>query len=328
MIEPTVRSLMTTDVQTTKVSERTISALTRMAKRSISCLIVVEDSRPVGIFTERDAVTLLANSSQKLGSTPIRNVMTWPVHCIRQDYTLAEAANMMRAVKCRRFPVVNAKGQLVGLVTQTDIMNGTVRTLEKYSKGLERMVRQRTEELRRKNQELEAISITDQLTGLSNRRYLYRRFTEEMSRARRQDVALGCVMLDIDDFKLVNDRFGHDIGDTVLKEMGTLLQRTVRKEDIVARYGGDEFVILGQGDEGGLRTAAERVRESVESFTFVARQTSIRLTVSCGVAAAHPSSGMDEADELLRCADSALYLAKANGRNRTEILEQAASKAA
>jgi diguanylate cyclase (GGDEF)-like protein len=251
----------------------------------------------------------------------VSEYMTTPVNSILETMTLSDATKLMKTKRCRRFPVVGKDGTLAGLVTQSDILDGSRHSLERYSLKLQKMVDERTAELLLKNAELERLSITDSLTGLFNRRFLYRRFEEELCRARRYQTYVGCAMIDIDHFKRVNDSFGHGVGDGVLRVIGETLRTCVRKENIVARYGGEEFVVVGEGDHAGMLSIAERVRAAVASRTIPAGGKKLNLTVSCGVTSCYACREDSDVDEIIRMADEAMYAAKSKGRNRTEVFQ-------
>ncbi len=171
----------------------------------------------------------------------------------------------------------------------------------------------------------------DALTGTGNRSYLEQRLREEVSFAWRHREPVGLLMLDLDHFKDVNDRYGHVIGDQVLRDFGRIMRRTVRAEDSVYRYGGEEFCVLVRGESpGGLQRMAERLREAVGKYGLATDQGEVKVTVSIGVAfVVRPESEMEttlgtsesvdgevEQDELLvLMADRALYQAKENGRD-------------
>ncbi|MFQ5701233.1 MAG: diguanylate cyclase [Acidobacteriota bacterium] len=158
-------------------------------------------------------------------------------------------------------------------------------------------------------------SLTDELTGLYNRRTLQQRLEEELHRAIRYSCNLSCIMLDIDHFKKINDTHGHPAGDSVLVQIAEILRRHVRKSDLAVRYGGEEFLLVLFGnDKSGCMRVAERVRADVESHGFEFDGTSIRVTISSGVAT-FPDDGVKTAEDLVACADSALYEAKTSGRN-------------
>jgi two-component system cell cycle response regulator len=162
---------------------------------------------------------------------------------------------------------------------------------------------------------LEKLAITDYLTGAYNIRYFYNRIKEEFSRAQRYKLPLSCLMLDIDLFKGVNDKFGHRTGDIILREFTQLLKKHTRKSDVLARYGGEEFImLLPQTTEGGAVVKAEAVRTYVEAFSFRELKGKRGLTVSIGVAT-YPGKGIKNMEDLISFADNALYRAKTAGRN-------------
>jgi two-component system, cell cycle response regulator len=165
---------------------------------------------------------------------------------------------------------------------------------------------------------LEHLATTDPLTQLSNRRALMERLGAELDRARRYALTLSVLMIDLDHFKSVNDTFGHGVGDEVLREVAKILEREARSVDIVARMGGEEFVVaLPETSREGAIVFAERIRQRVEeSQLFTGEQYSwLRVTVSIGSATVPEIPAMTT-DEFLAAADAALYRAKHRGRNR------------
>jgi diguanylate cyclase (GGDEF)-like protein len=165
--------------------------------------------------------------------------------------------------------------------------------------------------LRRVNEQLHIKSQTDALTGLANRAALDGRFAVALEQARRYHRPLSIVMLDIDHFKRINDEFGHQTGDRVLREIAGLLQSCLRGTDAVGRWGGEEFLVLCPETNGQqAEVFAERICERVRAFSFGSGQPQ---SVSAGVAELGPA---DTADSLLRRADAALYRAKRDGRDR------------
>ncbi|MBE0476419.1 MAG: GGDEF domain-containing protein [Coriobacteriia bacterium] len=160
------------------------------------------------------------------------------------------------------------------------------------------------------------MSVTDELTGLYNYRYLQQRLDEEVERARRYEKSLSLLMLDVDDFKRYNDTHGHIAGDRALSALGRVVHSCVREVDVVARYGGEEFsVLLPETDEPGAYVAAEKVREAIGRYRFIeADSDPTHLTVSIGVASM-PGHASDK-EGLLQQADEALYQAKSFGKNR------------
>lgn len=182
--------------------------------------------------------------------------------------------------------------------------------------GIARDVTERRELLDR----LQRLSVTDNLTGLYNHRFFYDRLQYEFARARRYGFILGCIMIDVDFFKSVNDTYGHLTGDEVLKSLAEIITKATRSVDILARYGGEEFaVLLPNTDLAGTLHCAEHIWESAGNSDIMTRHGPLRLTVSAGVAAL-TSDMKDEAD-LCRRADDALLMAKRRGRNMVCVWE-------
>src|SRR3990172_2660760 len=161
----------------------------------------------------------------------------------------------------------------------------------------------------------ESLTITDPLTGAYNRRYLDIRLAEEMNRSIRYGTIFSISLIDIDHFKEINDTFGHQVGDSVLKELVMLMKANSRETDIVARYGGEEFIIIYPcTPKSGVLTQVERLREVVEGYKF--KELERPVTISIGGA---DSAGKITAEQVIQEADSNLYLAKNRGRNRCVI---------
>ena len=180
------------------------------------------------------------------------------------------------------------------------------------------------EKIQRLNAGLEQIAMTDHLTSLYNRRYFMQRGTEEFKRARRTNQPLSLLMLDVDQFKKVNDTYGHEVGDMALQQVAAALKSSLRETDILGRMGGEEFAILlpnTQSKEAGL--LAERVRQSVGGAPFEIPGKSLTITISIGTIVI--TGEMSGIDDMLRNADVAMYNAKHCGGNRVvkyeDILE-------
>jgi diguanylate cyclase (GGDEF)-like protein len=159
-------------------------------------------------------------------------------------------------------------------------------------------------------------AVTDDLTHLFNRRFLFERFEEEFSRARRHGTSIGCLIVDIDFFKRVNDTHGHLAGDVVLRELAALMQEFARSEDIVGRYGGEEFlIVLPHTDLKGAKAFAERLCAKVKNSRFEYGGKAIRITVSGGISCS-PECGAETPDDMVKIADDALLAAKRTGRDQ------------
>jgi two-component system cell cycle response regulator len=164
------------------------------------------------------------------------------------------------------------------------------------------------------------MSVRDGLTGVYNRRYFDDRLSSEFAYALRHRTPLCVILGDIDHFKKINDTHGHPVGDLVLRRVAAELQASVRTEDLVARFGGEEFVVMARGiDIEGGRAFAERMRAVVQRAVIMAESTRVPTTMSLGVAHTHNAPGIMVAELLVEAADVALYAAKRGGRNRVEV---------
>ena len=311
------------------------TAIMMMRDHKIGAVLVMERQRLVGVFTERDLLTLVDKlSDEVLMQQPIARFMTKRPITVNFDESFNAVYMKMRVNDIRHLPVLNGS-EIVGIVSLRDLA-------EFYEKRIEsdlEKTRSQVEQLRQffdltENREgkkiiaelerLEELSLTDFLTGLYNTRYFIARLTEELERAKRHQAHLSLIFCDIDFFKKVNDRYGHQFGDYVLKEIGQLLVSRVddikiiarlRKSDVVARYGGEEFVvILPETSKMNAVEVAERMRQAVAAHDFQGQGKSVSVTMSFGVAE-YPEDSVD-CDELIRRADLAMYQAKKGGRNR------------
>jgi diguanylate cyclase (GGDEF)-like protein len=183
-------------------------------------------------------------------------------------------------------------------------------------KRLQEALEEREKELLEVNERLRFMSQTDGLTGLDNRRHLNERIDEMFQHAQRLNEPFSLVMCDLDKFKSVNDTYGHQAGDEVLKQLAKILKDEAREIDRVGRYGGEEFMLLLPGTVlDAAVTFAERVRKRIEANTFTFDGGTLQRTASFGVSGwPHPMIG--DSDALVRTADDALYVAKETGRNR------------
>ena len=181
----------------------------------------------------------------------------------------------------------------------------------------------RERELSELNDKLRLISLTDGLTEIENRRSLELHLHEMWQHSMRLHEPIALIICDIDKFKAVNDNYGHQAGDSVLKEFAKLLKSEAREIDRVGRYGGEEFLLILSGTVlDAAVTFAERLREKVEGHTFSYAGGTLRRTMSCGVAAS-PHPKVKDQEALLRAADDALYVAKETGRNRVVRFDSA-----
>jgi len=205
-------------------------------------------------------------------------------------------------------PRLKAMLQIKGIHDELD----EERTLLKRKLDEERRLR---EQLAALNEELKKLSTTDALTGLANQRYLSDWLKTEFEVVSRYDIPLAAIMIDLDNFKKVNDEHGHLFGDHVLKEVAGIIREQSRRADVAARYGGEEFaVILPNTDGYAAANLANRIHAAVRGHTFTDGEHRTRITASFGIST-FPSEEVHSARELLEMADRALYAAKDRGRD-------------
>jgi len=190
---------------------------------------------------------------------------------------------------------------------RAELMNKRIRELEIAAQTMEARLTQKQQQ-----------ASTDPLTGIANRMVYEQHIAQICQRLRNEATESCLLMLDIDHFKQINDRFGHAAGDRALRIVADQLKARVRADDLLARYGGEEFVVVlsGANGEAGLRVA-ETLRTCIESLSFRGQQQPVSITLSCGVTQVRPD---DDPDRAFERADRALYLAKRSGRNRCEML--------
>lgn len=211
-------------------------------------------------------------------------------------------------------PLLYALNNLFQQVTERN------RQLQQLNRTLEQRVEERTRELAAANHQLEEIALTDVLTGLPNRRHAMQQLELAWEESLRLGAPLSCMMIDADGFKQINDRYGHDAGDQVLRQLAHQLRFAVRTDDIVCRLGGDEFfVICPCTTLDGCMQLANKVRESVAALRVPAGEGEWQGSISVGVA--ERKAHMKNLNELVKSADNGVYLSKKNGRNRVSCTD-------
>ncbi|MEW6184894.1 MAG: GGDEF domain-containing protein [Thermodesulfobacteriota bacterium] len=251
-------------------------------------------------------------------STPIRDFSPTKESCDPQGYATAKlnfilGQSVIHTLTCFVFEV-EGRFLLFGeklMLSDSQIIN-KMSVLNNELAELTRQLHKKNQELERANQVITRLMNTDPLTGLSNRRHFQEMLSKSMSFAVRQNSPLSLVMADLDHFKAVNDRFGHDQGDKVLVAFAKLLKEHSRIEDLPSRFGGEEFItLLPATDLTAAAAFAERIRAATEGLVLTPGP--LRITASFGVTR---SLAQDTPDTLIKRVDSALYKAKESGRNR------------
>jgi two-component system cell cycle response regulator len=275
-----------------------------------------------------------------VGVDTIGQAMLQPVDefdLILSDYNLPDGSGMelLERVQARcGTPVILVTGENVGQIAVEAIRKGATDYVVKIGDYLftiplcvqknlaiakiKQENQQLQEQLKQKNQQLEQMAATDPLTGLYNRRHFNRGLEHLFAEAQRYDKDLSAVMIDLDGYKQLNDKFGHQVGDQLLVLAGKVIGANMRRMDVAARYGGDEFVLLlPHASIEDAATAAERIREQFKQASASLLKMATGVSMSIGIASlrAHTAVG---AEQLVGLADAALYAAKAAGRDRIQ----------
>ncbi|WP_447971264.1 sensor domain-containing diguanylate cyclase [Nitrospira sp. M1] len=234
---------------------------------------------------------------------------------------LIQSEDTFRKLLLNCSPIQDDAGHVTGVlvsfndVTELDIANAQlVETLHN--------LHETQDELLKKNAELELLATRDPMTGCLNRRAFFEQLDQLYVAAKEQDTALTCIMTDIDHFKSFNDRYGHALGDQVIKVFVKTMSECIRPTDIMGRYGGEEFcIILPEADRSHAREIAERMCRKVEAESGgkIRTTSGLSITASFGVSAIRPETV--DPSELIEQADQALYMAKEGGRNQVKVWE-------
>ncbi|MDH5182435.1 MAG: GGDEF domain-containing protein [Gammaproteobacteria bacterium] len=200
---------------------------------------------------------------------------------------------------------------MVILASQNEYAQDMEPVLERYAPGLGLALRNALS-----HERLQRLAVLDPLTNVYNRRFGLGRLEEEYSRVVRDNSSLAVMMLDIDDFKVLNDTYGHMVGDKAIVNVVRCIKDNLREGDVLVRYGGEEFLIIlpGASLEDGQQVG-ERIRRTIDDSFIIENEQQIRQTVSLGLSAC-PDQRLECSDDLIRLADEALYIAKDNGKNR------------
>jgi diguanylate cyclase (GGDEF)-like protein len=217
---------------------------------------------------------------------------------------------------------VVAQGDLPEVSRQAE--NNEIDLLSNKFSDMVQSLRDKQAVIEATQEQLRSMAVTDTLTNLYNRRHLLDVFPKLLAEAQRSNKHISAVLIDIDHFKQINDRYGHLVGDECLREFARVLENNSRRSDFLFRLGGEEFLILAIGETGsGLQHHAEKIRTTIESHPIQFNNILINITVSCGISYIDPEGFETDTalNTLLQFADSAMYQAKHSGRNRTSIME-------
>jgi diguanylate cyclase (GGDEF)-like protein len=296
---------MSKDVLTASKEDTVMSMIERLNKHRIGAIIIInKDNVPVGIVTERDIIRSLVAYKEETLKKQAQDIMSAPVLTLEPDEDIDSAAILMTLNNVRRLPITK-DNKLIGLISYRDLTNA----LRKSNYVLEE-----------KAELLQDMANRDSLTGLFNKRFINDEIKRQFDAAKQSGQPMAVIMMDIDHFKLVNDTYGHQCGDYVLKNLAGIMQAKSRDINVVGRFGGEEFIILGPiSDMKSSVFFAERIRSTVEETNFVWEDKEFKITISAGVCVWN--SNIKDAKTMIKLADEALYAAKNSGRNQVQIAE-------
>lgn len=276
------------------------------------CVIVCsEDLKPAGILTTKDMLDFLHEGVDL--DEPLEKHMCSPVISINENATVKEGIEFVQKRHFRRVVVVNDAGRYIGIINQKDLISMSYSKWALLMKNYQQELKELNTLLEKKATQYQRMATTDSLTGLYNRYKLDELFQLEHYTMKKKGTPLCVAVLDIDFFKKINDTFGHKAGDLVLKQLSNMLLKELRSSDTVARWGGEEFVmLLSAVDIDVAFKVMDKIRDEVSRCSC---ETVGNITVSIGV------TEVNEEDSFVSAfsrADKALYEAKRGGRNRVE----------
>jgi diguanylate cyclase (GGDEF)-like protein len=290
-----------------------------MHEHSYSCIVISDGDVPIGIVTERDVVGVLDQvlRGERDGDLPASEFMSAPVITIQEDRPVFEAMVFCRTRNVRHLPVVDRKGCLIGLLTQSDITEHHLRSIETERARLEDPTTD-PDDLQRVNERLKALAHEDALLGIGNRRAMEvdLQYTHEASL--RYGTHYSVAVCDVDYFKLYNDTFGHQAGDFLLRRIVDFLRAEIRKSDRIYRYGGDELLLLlPMTSLESAQGLVERLLTGIHDLEIEHPASSLGiLTLSCGISGTKPNRRRILGwKQIFDEADHALYKVKREGRN-------------
>jgi len=261
-------------------------------------------------------------SAEPTSEFPWRNAMRKGENHVGVRLALSADSGIVRTFMVNGSPISDGSGKIRGVLATFDDVTHVEQHNDQLQEMLGKLERSR-QEVRRQNAELQVLATRDSLTGCLNRRSFFERFEECFDTARRYGHEVACIMADVDHFKSVNDRYGHAVGDEVLREVSGILMQTVRSSDFVGRYGGEEFcILLPHTDLEEAAQTAERCREAIELLDC----SGVSVTASFGVSSVEAGRGQPQ--DLIDRADISLYSAKGDGRNRIICSDPEASPVA
>lgn len=281
------------------------------ASTSSDAVIITQNGLPRGILTLKDMVRALYHCDNS--GLPVKEFMTTPVNTFDASKKISEVLDEMQNSSYDKIVAVK-DNKVVGIIDKRHLLSMCYTQLTPMIKHEYNMVHSLMGMVGEGERGLLKMATTDVLTGIGNRRLFEEIFQAHQTLGKGYDVTLFLLLFDIDNFKSINDTFGHNVGDSVLKELTTLVGRSIRKSDIFIRWGGEEFaILLRYSDPITVMKVAEQIRQRIDKNSF---ETIVHVTCSFGLTSILPDETLDEVFER---ADRALYRAKTDGKNSVRM---------
>lgn len=270
-------------------------------------VIITDKGSPFGIVTDKDMLRIVSNCDNT--GLPIKEFTSHPLVMFDSTTSIGDVIDRMSEMPFDKI-VVHSQNKIVGIIDRRHLLTMCYNHLTPLIKHEYNMVHSLMGLIGEDDRDLLKMATTDTLTGIGNRRLFEEVFQAHQSLGDRYEVNLFLLLFDIDNFKSINDTFGHGVGDSVLKELARLVGKSIRKSDIFVRWGGEEFaILLRYSDPIAVMKVADHIRKRIDKNSF---ETIVHVTCSFGLTSIEPDETLEAVFER---ADKALYRAKGDGKN-------------
>ena len=324
-MELPISNLMSRSIVSATPRTPLLDVIRTMRDERLSCMVITEKGMPVGIVTERDIVRTLAETLEGDAidhNASVGSYMSTPPVTLQENATLFEALVIARSHQIRHLPVVSSGGEYIGILTQSNLVQAHFDMIDRQTEVLEKNVLERTAELTEVNARLLALSLTDSLLEIGNRRAMEVDLEHTVSGALRHQQPCSIALLDVDYFKRYNDHYGHQAGDQALRDITLIIKAGIRNQDRLYRYGGEELLLLLPNTSVPEATQLlQRLLHSLAQQRLPHQDSPLGfLSLSAGIAGMRTGDDhIQHYRDLISEADRALYDAKENGRNRIAV---------
>lgn len=306
--------ILSTNLKSANMKVPTINILSLIDRRSDCIVLKDDDDNAQGIITTKDVVRIFGENKDL--SKPISEYMSYPIQTVDRETTVSTALDFVQNRHFKRLIVNDSDGDILGQITQEELLSRVYSKWADVMRVNDTQLHKINKDLEDKATKYEELSSIDTLTGIYNRAIFENKLNSEIQRVQRYKTdTFSLAILDIDNFKKINDTFGHIEGDNVLKKLALEVKKHLRATDIFARWGGEEFVIiLPLSKIEDAKVAIENIRKLISTLIFGKAGT---VTCSFGLTEFHKD---DTFRSVIMRADEAMYVAKKTGKNKVNIL--------